>query len=80
MESMGTETFAHPPPLHPGFPSVRRQGGTVAISISGPGPDDTTGFTWRLRRTGTGEDGAIYMVHEATPADGEAQVQWWTTE
>ena len=49
-------------------------GGTVAISMSVPGPDDTTGFTWRLRRTGTGEDGMTYVVHEASGDDGEAQV------
>jgi hypothetical protein len=39
-----------------------------------PGPEDTTGFTWRLRRTGTGENGTTYVVHEATGDDGEAQV------
>jgi hypothetical protein len=50
-------------------------GGTVAISMFVPGPDDTTGFAWRLRRTGTDEDGTTYVVHEATGDDGEAQVQ-----
>ncbi len=39
-----------------------------------PGPDDVTGFTWRLRRTGTDEDGTTYVVHEATGDDNEAQV------
>jgi hypothetical protein len=50
-------------------------GGTVAISMFVPGPDDTTGFTWRLRRTGTGDDGTTYVVHEATGGDDLAQVQ-----
>jgi Methyltransferase domain len=49
-------------------------GGTVALTMFVPGPDDTTGFAWRLRRTGTDDDGVSYVVHEATGDAGEAQV------
>jgi SAM-dependent methyltransferase len=51
------------------------QGGTLAISMFVPGPDDLTGFKWRLRRTGTDEDGTTYVVHEATGQDIERQVE-----
>jgi trans-aconitate methyltransferase len=49
-------------------------GGTLALTMFVPGPDDTTGFSWRLRRTGTDADGTSYVVHEATGDDVEAQV------
>lgn len=49
-------------------------GGTLAISMFIPGPDDVTGFNWRLRRTGTDEGGTTYVVHEATGDDSEPQV------
>lgn len=49
-------------------------GGTLAISMFVPGPDDLTGFNWRLRRTGTDQDGTTYVVHEATGEDSEPQV------
>jgi hypothetical protein len=50
-------------------------GGTLAVTMSPPGPGDTTGFTWRLRRTGTGDDGTTYVVHEATGDDTEPGVR-----
>jgi SAM-dependent methyltransferase len=44
--------------LHPG--------GEVAITMFTPGPNDTTGFGWRLRRTGTDErSGLTYVIDEA---------------
>ena len=39
-----------------------------------PGADDITGFAWRLRRTGTDDDGTTYVVHEATGDDVQPQV------
>jgi hypothetical protein len=51
------------------------RGGTLAISMFVPGPNDLTGFNWRLRRTGTDEDGTTYVVHEATGFDSEPQVE-----
>ena len=51
-----------------------RPGGTVALSMFVPGADDITGFAWRLRRTGTDDDGTTYVVHEATGDDVEPQV------
>jgi SAM-dependent methyltransferase len=50
-------------------------GGTLAITLFRPGPADDTGFGWRLRRTGTGDDGTTYVVHEAVGQDLEPQVQ-----
>lgn len=50
-------------------------GGTLALTMFVPGADDHTGFTWRLRRTGTDEDGITYVVHEAIGEDEEPQVQ-----
>ncbi len=50
-------------------------GGTLAVTMFRPQPGDTTGFTWRLRRTGTGDDGTTYVVHEATGDDTEPGVQ-----
>jgi trans-aconitate methyltransferase len=49
-------------------------GGTLALTMFVPGPDDTTGFAWRLRRTGTDDDGTTYVVHEATGEDVESRV------
>ncbi|HKA03442.1 MAG TPA: class I SAM-dependent methyltransferase [Acidimicrobiales bacterium] len=49
-------------------------GGTLAISMTIPGPGDITGFTWRLRRTATDDDATTYVVHEATGDDREPQV------
>jgi SAM-dependent methyltransferase len=50
-------------------------GGILAITLFRPGPGDDTGFMWRLRRTGSGEDGTTYVVHEAVGEDLEPQVQ-----
>jgi SAM-dependent methyltransferase len=50
-------------------------GGTLAITLFVPGPADSTGFGWRMRRTGTTEDGTTYVVDEATGDDPEPQVQ-----
>ena len=50
-------------------------GGTLAVTMTQPGPGDLTGFAWRLRRTGTSDDGTTYVVHEATGDDAEAGVQ-----
>ena len=50
-------------------------GGTLALTMFVPGDDDLTGFAWRLRRTGTADDGTTYVVHEATGEDVEPQVQ-----
>lgn len=50
-------------------------GGTLALTMFVPGPDDTTGFAWRLRRTGTDDHGITYVVHEATGDDVEPHVQ-----
>ena len=49
-------------------------GGRVALTMFVPGADDITGFAWRLRRTGTADDGTSYVVHEATGDDVEPQV------
>lgn len=49
-------------------------GGTLALTMFVPGSDDITGFSWRLRRTGTDELGVTYVVHEATGDDVEPQV------
>jgi SAM-dependent methyltransferase len=49
-------------------------GGTLALTMFIPGADDITGFTWRLRRTGTDEHGTTYVVHEATGHDVDPQV------
>jgi SAM-dependent methyltransferase len=49
-------------------------GGTLALTMYVPGAQDITGFTWRLRRTGTDEAGDTYVVHEATGDDVEPQV------
>ena len=38
------------------------------------GADGITGFAWRLRRSGTDDDGTSYVVHEATGDDVERQV------
>jgi SAM-dependent methyltransferase len=51
------------------------QGGTLAITMFVPEPNDLTGFNWRLRRTGTDEEGTTYVVHEATGEDSERQVE-----
>ena len=48
--------------------------GTVALTMFVPGPDDITGFAWRLRRTGTDDDGTSYVVHEATGHDVQPHV------
>ncbi len=49
-------------------------GGQLAITMFAPGPDDTTGFMWRLRRTGTDErTGITYVVDEATGEDRTPQ-------
>lgn len=49
-------------------------GGTLALTMFIPGADDITGFSWRLRRTGTDEHGTTYVVHEATGDDVEPQM------
>ena len=51
-----------------------RPGGRLALTMFVPGADDITGFAWRLRRTGTDDDGISYVVHEATGDDVESQV------
>ena len=48
--------------------------GTLALTMFVPGDDELTGFAWRLRRTGTDDDGTTYVVHEATGDDIEPQV------
>lgn len=49
-------------------------GGTLALTMFVPGADDSTGFEWRLRRTGTDDHGITYVVHEATGDDVEPHV------
>ena len=49
-------------------------GGTLALTMFVPGADDITGFSWRLRRTGTDDNGTSYVVHEATGDDVDSQV------
>lgn len=49
-------------------------GGTVAFSFHSSSPRDTTGFMWRLRRTGTAADtGLTYVVHESVGNDDTAE-------
>ena len=48
-------------------------GGVVAFSGSGDVPGATTGFQWRLRRSGTDEaTGLTYVTHEAIGSDDTA--------
>lgn len=45
-------------------------GGQLAFGCHTAGPGDTTGFLWRLRRTGTAADtGITYVAHEAVGDD-----------
>ncbi|MCB9381922.1 MAG: hypothetical protein H6513_14650 [Acidimicrobiaceae bacterium] len=45
----------------------------LAFSGSGDVPGATTGFQWRLRRTGTdGDQGLTYVTHEAIGLDDTA--------
>ena len=46
----------------------------MALTMLVPGADDITGFAWRLRRTGTDDEGTTDVVHEATGDDVESQV------
>jgi SAM-dependent methyltransferase len=49
-------------------------GGEVAITMFTPTPDDSTGFMWRLRRTGTdARTGITYVVDEAVGPDRAPQ-------
>lgn len=49
-------------------------GGQLAITLFTPHPEDTTGFMWRLRRTGTDErTGITYVVDEAVGDDRSPQ-------
>ncbi len=51
-------------------------GGTLAFSCHTERRGDTTGFTWRLRRTATAADtGITYVAHEATGVDDAAGVE-----
>ena len=54
-------------------------GGALAFSCHTEQPGETTGFTWRLRRTATAADSGItYVAHEATGVDDTAeQVHLW---
>ena len=54
-------------------------GGTLSFTCHTEEPGETTGFTWRLRRTGTAADtGITYVAHEATGDDDSTeQVQLW---
>ena len=48
-------------------------GGVLALSGSGDTPGSTTGFQWRLRRTGTDRaSGLTYVTHEAVGVDDTA--------
>jgi len=55
------------------------RGGTLSFTCHTEEPGETTGFTWRLRRTGTAADtGITYVAHEATGDDDSTeQVQLW---
>jgi SAM-dependent methyltransferase len=49
-------------------------GGTLAFSCHTEQRGDTTGFTWRLRRTATAVDtGITYVAHEATGVDDSVE-------
>jgi SAM-dependent methyltransferase len=54
-------------------------GGTLAFRCHTVAPGETTGFTWRLRRTGTdAETGITYVSHEATgDDDASPQTHLW---
>lgn len=50
-------------------------GGRLSITLFTTGPEDTTHFGWRLRRTGTDRvSGNTFVVDEATGEDVTAQV------
>lgn len=50
-------------------------GGALALALFVPVEEFDSRFEWRLRRTGTTDDGRTHVVHEAVCCDRQAQLQ-----
>lgn len=49
--------------------------GLLGLSLGRSSADPESSLVWKLRRTGTSDDGITYVVHEAVHADVEHQVE-----
>jgi SAM-dependent methyltransferase len=52
-----------------------RPGGLLAVTLYVPAGDLAQELGWRIRRTGTTDDGVTIVVHEATRCDAAARLQ-----
>jgi SAM-dependent methyltransferase len=50
-------------------------GGLLGLSLGVSTADSESSLVWRLRRTGTSEDGTTYVVHEAVHHDPDDRVE-----
>lgn len=50
-------------------------GGLLGLSLGTSTSDPESSLVWRLRRTGTAEDGTTYVVHEALHHDASERVE-----
>jgi hypothetical protein len=52
-----------------------RAGGVVGLSLGVSQSEPSASLVWRLRRTGTTDDGTTYMVHEAVHTDPSSHLE-----